>query len=79
MALLYLLPAVDRRLGLGLRVAALHVDYGARGAESDRDRAIVEQACATPACRSRCVRLRVDSGARDFQARAREIALPARP
>ena len=46
MALLSLLRAADRRLDLGLRLAALHVDYGLRGADSDRDRRIVERACA---------------------------------
>ena len=46
MALLSLVQAADRRLGLRLRLAALHVDYGLRGADSDRDRQIVERACA---------------------------------
>ena len=46
MALLSLVRAVDRRLGLGLVLAALHVDYGLRGADSDRDRRIVEHGCA---------------------------------
>lgn len=46
MALLHLLRVCDKRLGLGLRLAALHVDYGLRGAESDRDRRLVEEACA---------------------------------
>ena len=44
MALLSLVRAADRRLGLGLQLAALHVDYGLRGADSDRDRRIVERA-----------------------------------
>src|SRR5450830_487881 len=45
MALLALLPGVDARLGLQLRLSALHVDYGARGADSDRDREIVAHGC----------------------------------
>ena len=46
MALLSLLRAAERRLDLGLTLAAFHVDYGLRGAGSDRDRGIVERACA---------------------------------
>ena len=73
MALLSLLRAADRRLGLGLTLAAFHVDYGLRGAESDRDR------------RHRRARLRGGRRAAvrgaparraqgpDFQARARDL------
>ncbi len=73
MALLALLPAVDRRLGLGLRPAALHVDYGMRGADSDRDREIVVRACAAAGLSLHVLRLgrRLTGG--DFQARAREV------
>jgi tRNA(Ile)-lysidine synthase len=46
MALLALIPLVAARLGLGLRLAALHMDYATRGADSRRDRLIVQRACA---------------------------------
>jgi tRNA(Ile)-lysidine synthase len=73
MALLALLPAVDRRLSLSLRPAALHVDYRTRGAESDRDRAIVERACAAARLPLHVVRLERRLSGGDFQARAREL------
>ena len=38
MALLDIVRAVDRRLGLGLELSGLHVDYATRGAASARDR-----------------------------------------
>lgn len=73
MALLHLLPVVQHRLGLSLRYAALHVDYAARGADSDRDRAIVEQACDDLEVPLHMVRLehRLEGGS--FQERAREL------
>ncbi len=71
MALLAMLPRVDRRLGLGLEATALHVHYGTRGADSDRDLAIVERACAAAGVPLHVLRLRRPSGG-DFQARARE-------
>src|SRR5512146_1264050 len=46
MALLDLVRATDDALGLGLTLAALHVDYGRRGEDSARDRRIVAEACA---------------------------------
>ncbi len=73
MALLAMLPAVDRRLGLGLHVAAAHVDYRTRGAESDRDRLIVERACRAAGVPLAVLRLPRRPGGGDFQARAREI------
>ena len=72
MALLSLVSAADRRLGLGLRQAALHVDYGLRGADSDRDRRIVERACRDSGLVLHVERLRARLAGRDFQARARE-------
>ena len=48
MALLDLMPRVSARLGLELRLSALHVDYGARGADSDRDREIVRAPATRP-------------------------------
>ncbi|MGZ4199018.1 MAG: tRNA lysidine(34) synthetase [Thermoleophilia bacterium] len=41
MALLDIVRAVDRRLGLGLELSALHVDYATRGADSARGEADV--------------------------------------
>ena len=71
MALLSLVRAADRRLGLGLELAALHVDYGLRGADSDRDRQIVERACAAAGVPLHVERLAGRLAGRDFQARAR--------
>ena len=71
MALLALLPGVDARLGLQLRLSALHVDYGARGADSDRDREIVARACAASGVPLQVVRLRRRLSGAGFQARAR--------
>ena len=73
MALLALLPGVDRRLGLGLTLAALHVDYGLRGADSDRDRRIVERACAAAGVPLHVERVRGRLTGGDFQARARDL------
>lgn len=72
MALLALLPAIDQELRLGLRTAALHVDYGLRGADSDRDRGIVEQACSAAEVPLHVVRLGGRLSGAGFQARARE-------
>lgn len=71
MCLLNLLPVIDRRLGLGLRAAALHVDYGLRGGASDRDRELVEAACAAAGLTLHVERLAGRLSGRDFQARAR--------
>jgi len=73
MALLALLPRVDARLGLGLRLSALHVDYAARGADSDRDREIVVRACAAAEVPLHVVRLRRRLEGAAFQARARAL------
>jgi len=72
MALLSLVGAVDRRLGLGLVLTALHVDYGLRGADSDRDRRIVEHGCAAAGVPLLVERLGGRLHGADFQARARE-------
>jgi tRNA(Ile)-lysidine synthase len=72
MALFSLLRAADRRLGLGLGFAALHVDYGVRGADSDRDRRIVERACAAAGVPLHVERLHGSLHGADFQARARD-------
>jgi tRNA(Ile)-lysidine synthase len=71
MALLSLVRAADRRLRLGLELAALHVDYGLRGPDSDRDRLIVERACAAAGVPLHVERLAGRLAGRDFQARAR--------
>jgi len=73
MALLDLLPRVDARLGLGLRLSALHVDYGARGADSERDRELVARACAAAGVPLHVVRLRRRLSGAAFQARARAL------
>jgi tRNA(Ile)-lysidine synthase len=73
MALLALLPLVDQRLCLGLKLEALHVDYAARGADSDRDREIVVEACRAAAVPLEVVRLRHKLQGGDFQARARDL------
>jgi tRNA(Ile)-lysidine synthase len=72
MALLSLLRVAERRLDLGLTLAAFHVDYGLRGAGSDRDRGIVERACATAGIPLYVERLYGGLKGSDFQARARE-------
>jgi len=73
MALLDLLPRVDAHLGLGLRLSALHVDYGARDADSDRDRELVARACEAAGVPLHVVRLRRRLSGAAFQARAREF------
>ncbi|HEX6944850.1 MAG TPA: tRNA lysidine(34) synthetase TilS, partial [Casimicrobiaceae bacterium] len=60
-------------LGLGLGFAGLHVDYGLRGDESDRDRRIVERACAAAGVPLHVERLRGEIAGPDFQARARVV------
>ena len=72
MCLLHLLPIVDRRLALGVRAAALHVDYGLRGGASDRDRELVEQACDVAGVTLHVERLEGSLRGRNFQARARD-------
>jgi tRNA(Ile)-lysidine synthase len=71
MALLWLARVADRRLRLGLSFDALHVDYGLRGADSDRDREIVERACREAGVPLRVERLHGGLSGPDFQARAR--------
>jgi tRNA(Ile)-lysidine synthase len=73
MALLALLPSVDARLGLDLRLSALHVDYAARGADSDRDREIVARACTAAGVPLHVVRLQRRLSGAGFQARARAL------
>ncbi len=73
MALLSLLRAADGRLGLALSFAALHVDYGLRGADSDRDRRIVERACAEVGVPLHVERLRGALRGAHFQERARDL------
>jgi tRNA(Ile)-lysidine synthase len=71
MALLSFVHAADRRLGLGLRFAAQAVVHVQRGADSDRDRRIVESACREAGLPLHVERLRGRLVGRDFQARAR--------
>ena len=73
MALLAIVRAVDASLGLGLAVAALHVDYAMRGADSDRDRALVVRACEAAGVPLHVVRLERALTGPGFQARARDL------
>ncbi len=77
MALLDIVGAVDRRLGLGLTLAVLHVDYATRGAASARDRGIVADACAALGVPLHVVRLARKPAGPDFQERARRIRYDA--
>ena len=77
MALLDIVRAVDRRLGLGLELAALHVDYATRGPASARDRHIVEDACRELAVPLHVVRLSRKPAAAGFQEHARRIRYDA--
>ena len=76
MALLELLRRADARLRLGLAFAALHVDYGLRGADSARDRRFVEEACAAAGVPLRVVEAR-GLGGPGLQQRAREARYAA--
>lgn len=77
MALLDLMCLCDRRLRLGLRLGALHADYGMRGAESDHDRMVVERACAAAGVPLEVVRPSPHLRAPDFQEKARRLRLGA--
>jgi tRNA(Ile)-lysidine synthase len=77
MALLDLVGSVDRRLGLGLELSALHVDYATRGAASTRDRQIVEDACRVLAVPLHVVALAHKPTGSAFQERARQIRYDA--
>ena len=73
MALLAIVRNAARRLGLGLDLAALHVDYATRGADSVRDADIVARACNAAGVPLHVVRLERRLSGGDFQARAREL------
>ncbi len=73
MAMLALVGATDRRLGLGLELCALHVDYGLRGDDSTRDREIVARACAEAGLELEVVCLEAGLHGPNFQARARDL------
>ena len=77
MALLDVVRAVDRRVGLGLELSALHVDYATRGAASARDRGIVTDACAALGVPLHVVRLPRKPAGPDFQEHARRIRYDA--
>ena len=77
MALLDLIRSVDHRLGLGLELSALHVDYATRGAASTRDRGIVTDACRTLAVPLHVVALAHKPTGSAFQERARQIRYEA--
>jgi tRNA(Ile)-lysidine synthase len=73
MALLTIVRTAARRLGLELELAALHVDYATRGADSARDADIVARACDAAGVPLHVVRLERRLSGGDFQARAREL------
>jgi tRNA(Ile)-lysidine synthase len=73
MAMLALVRDVERRLELGLRLGALHIDYGLRGTESSRDREIVVRACAAADVELDVVELGARLRGPDFQSRARDL------
>lgn len=77
MALLDIVRAVDERLGLGLDLAALHVDYATRGAASARDREVVEDACRALGVPLHVVRLEHKPAGAGFQEHARRIRYDA--
>lgn len=77
MAMLDLVRAVDRRLGLGLTLEALHVDYARRGADSARDRAIVTAACERLQLRLHVMESGPAPRGQNFQAWAREVRYAA--
>ena len=77
MALLDLVRAVDRQLGLGLSLSALHVDYATRGAASARDRHIVTAACRALDVPLHVVRLSHKPEGAAFQERARSLRYDA--
>jgi tRNA(Ile)-lysidine synthase len=73
MAMLQLLLLCDRSLALHIWPAALHVDYGLRGADSTRDRHLVEQACAAHGLPLHVVEAPADLRGPNFQERARAL------
>ena len=77
MALLDLVGAIDQRLGLGLTLCALHVDYATRGPASARDRHIVTDACRALGVPLHVVRLARKPEGAAFQERARALRYDA--
>ena len=77
MALLELVRLVGQRLGLGLSLEALHVDYARRGADSARDRAIVANACEAAGLRMHLLEPGRPPRGENFQAWAREARYQA--
>jgi len=77
MALLALVRVADERLGLGLELHALHVDYATRGADSERDRLIVSEACAALQVPLETVCLRHKLEGPGFEERARAVRYTA--
>jgi len=76
MALLDLVLRCGRRLELDLSPAALHIDYGLRGADSERDRHIVAAGCAAHAVPLHVVAA-ADVRGPGLQQRAREVRYAA--
>jgi tRNA(Ile)-lysidine synthase len=77
MAMLRLLLQCDSSLVLRMRLAALHVDYGLRGADSQRDRRIVAEACAAHGVELHVVEAPAGLRGPNFQERARAFRYDA--
>lgn len=73
MAMLRLVSLCGRRMQLGLHLAALHIDYGLRGAASDRDRVLVERACTTAGVELTVRRAPPSVAGPGMQVRARDL------
>ena len=73
MGMLQLLLLCDRSLALRIRPAALHVDYGLRGADSTRDRHIVQETCAAHGLPLHVVEAPAGLRGANFQERARAL------
>jgi tRNA(Ile)-lysidine synthase len=77
MAMLQLILFCDRSLALKIKPAALHVDYGLRGADSKRDRRIVEEACVAHGIELHVLEAPAGLRGPNFQERARALRYDA--
>jgi len=79
MAMFAAAASVRPHLALGITPAALHVDYGLRGADSQRDRRIVEETCAVHGVELHVVEAPAGLRGSNFQERARSFRYERRP